>query len=52
MKSKSPMLKTPSNPYVADVPLFTPNTSEYFFLSHRFLSPGSILEIIKDLPEY
>ncbi|KAJ0896519.1 putative VQ motif-containing protein/18/20/21/25 [Helianthus annuus] len=52
MKSKSPMFKTPSNPYVADVPLFTPNTSDHFFSPHRFLSPGSILEIIKELPEY
>ncbi|KAJ0900475.1 putative VQ motif-containing protein/18/20/21/25 [Helianthus annuus] len=52
MKSKSPMFKTPSNPYVADVPLFTPNTSDHFFSPHRFLSPGSILEIMKELPEY
>ncbi|MFS7959640.1 putative VQ motif-containing protein/18/20/21/25 [Helianthus anomalus] len=52
MKSKSPMFKTPSNPYVADVPLFTPNMSDHFFSPHRFLSPGSILEIMKELPEY
>lgn len=52
MKSKSPMFNTPLNPSVADIPLFTPNTSEYFFSPQRFLSPGSLLELMKELPEY
>ncbi|XP_076913941.1 VQ motif-containing protein 8, chloroplastic-like [Bidens hawaiensis] len=50
MKSKSPMFKTPLNPYVADIPLFTPNSSDFFFSPQRFLSPGSIIEIMKELP--
>ncbi|XP_076924335.1 VQ motif-containing protein 8, chloroplastic-like [Bidens hawaiensis] len=50
MKLKSPMFKTPSNPYVADIPLFTPNTSDFFFSPQRFLSPSSMIEIMKDLP--
>ncbi|KAI3696227.1 hypothetical protein L1987_79238 [Smallanthus sonchifolius] len=45
-KSRSPMFNTPSNRYVADVPLFTPNTSDYFF------SPSSLVEFMKRLPEY
>ncbi|XP_076937844.1 VQ motif-containing protein 8, chloroplastic-like [Bidens hawaiensis] len=50
MKSKSPMFKTPSNPCVADIPLFTPNMSDFFFSPQRFLSPGSMVEIMKELP--
>ncbi|KAI3817199.1 hypothetical protein L1987_10988 [Smallanthus sonchifolius] len=66
MKSKSPLFNTPSNPYVADIPLFTPNTSDYFFSPQHFLkfsdmvslspnvntslSPGSLVELIKELP--
>ncbi|KAI3730587.1 hypothetical protein L1987_61758 [Smallanthus sonchifolius] len=67
LKSKSPLFNTPSNPYVADIPLFTPNTSDYFFLPQRFLklsdmvssspnvntslSPGSLVELMKELPD-
>ncbi|KAI3730586.1 hypothetical protein L1987_61757 [Smallanthus sonchifolius] len=66
MKSKSPLFNTPSNPYVADIPLFTPNTSDYFFSPQRYLkfpdmvssspnvntsfSPGSLVELLKELP--
>ncbi|KAI3816522.1 hypothetical protein L1987_16223 [Smallanthus sonchifolius] len=46
VKSRSPMFNTPWNPYVADIPLSTPNTSDYFF------SPGSLVEFMKRLPEY
>ncbi|KAK1416137.1 hypothetical protein QVD17_31925 [Tagetes erecta] len=63
MKSKSPMFDMPSNRYVADIPLFTPNTSDYLFSPQRFLklsdmvssspnmtpslSPGSLVELMK-----
>lgn len=63
MKSKSPMFDMPSNRYVADIPLFTPNTSDFLFSPQRFLklsdmvssspnmtpslSPGSIVELMK-----
>ncbi|XP_071742489.1 VQ motif-containing protein 8, chloroplastic-like [Rutidosis leptorrhynchoides] len=69
MKAKSPMFSMPSNPYMKDIPLFTPNSNnEYFYSPQRFfrypdtvsssspnlsfsLSPGSIVEILKGLPE-
>ncbi|KAI3733955.1 hypothetical protein L6452_13414 [Arctium lappa] len=68
MKDKSPMFNAPSSPYVADIPLFTPNSSDYFFSTRPFfrfsdmvssspnmntsLSPGSLVELLKGLPEY
>ncbi|KAD2393527.1 hypothetical protein R6Q59_012191 [Mikania micrantha] len=67
MKSKSPMFNTPSNPQIADIPLFTPNTSDYFFSPRRLLglsgmvssspskntsfSPSSLVDLLKRLPE-
>ncbi|KAI3817358.1 hypothetical protein L1987_11149 [Smallanthus sonchifolius] len=68
MKSKSPLFNTPADPSVADIPLFTPNTSDYFFSPQRFLklsdmvssspnvntssSPGSLVDLMKELREY
>lgn len=67
MKAKSPMFNVP-NTYMKDIPLFTPNSNDYFCSPRRFfrfsdvlssspnlntsLSPGSIVEILKGLPEY
>ncbi|CAI9296773.1 VQ motif-containing protein 8, chloroplastic [Lactuca sativa] len=68
MKAKSPMFNAPLNPYMADIPLFTPNSSDYFCSPRplfRFtdmvssspnistsLSPSSLVELMKILPEY
>ncbi|KAD2804272.1 hypothetical protein R6Q59_030207 [Mikania micrantha] len=64
MTSKSPMFNTSSNRCIADVPLFTPITSDrYFFSPQRFLklsdvlsssilSPGSLVEMMKEAHEY
>ncbi|KAL2519043.1 vq motif-containing protein 8 [Abeliophyllum distichum] len=58
--SLSPMNKV-YNPLLADIPLFTPNSSDFFFSSRPYLfqSPsmaGSVsptfLELLKGLPEY
>jgi hypothetical protein len=63
----SPFLKPPNAPYFADVPLFTPTSSDFFFSPRPvfrcpdsvFASPKmgnpispSVLEFIKGLPEY
>ncbi|CAH1431313.1 unnamed protein product [Lactuca virosa] len=68
MKAKSPMFNAPLNPYMADIPLFTPSSSDYFCSPRplfRFtdmvssspnistsLSPSSLVELMKILPEY
>ncbi|MFS7993257.1 putative VQ motif-containing protein/18/20/21/25 [Helianthus anomalus] len=66
MKSKSPMFNTPSNLFGSDMPLFMPNSSDYFFsprslmklsssspnMTTNSLSPGSLVEFMKRLPEY
>ncbi|KVI05364.1 VQ motif-containing protein 8, chloroplastic [Cynara cardunculus var. scolymus] len=68
IKDKSPMFNAPSSPFVADIPLFTPNSSDYFCSTRPFfqfsdmvssspnmttsLSPGSLVELLKGLPEY
>ncbi|KAH7571161.1 hypothetical protein ACOSP7_019805 [Xanthoceras sorbifolium] len=31
----SPVMKPPANPFLADIPLFTPNSTEHFFYSPR-----------------
>ncbi|XP_011015512.1 PREDICTED: uncharacterized protein LOC105119107 [Populus euphratica] len=63
----SPFLKPPNAPHFADVPLFTPTSSDFFFSPRPvfrcpdsvFASPKmgnpispSVLEFIKGLPEY
>ncbi|CAK9168703.1 unnamed protein product [Ilex paraguariensis] len=66
--STSPIFKFPSNnnSFLADIPLFTPNSSDFFSSprpNFRFLEtnispnwsnmiPPSFLEVMKDLPEY
>ncbi|KAI3516735.1 hypothetical protein L1887_15730 [Cichorium endivia] len=68
VKAKSPMFNAPMNPYMADIPLFTPNASDYFCSPRplfRFtdmvssspnmsasLSPSSLVDLMKILPEY
>ncbi|KAJ0038635.1 hypothetical protein Pint_21971 [Pistacia integerrima] len=63
--SVSPVMNAPRNPFLADIPLFTPNSTD-FFCSPRpmyrfsdYTSPSmnnpispSVFEFIKELPEY
>ncbi|KAK3189259.1 hypothetical protein Dsin_028820 [Dipteronia sinensis] len=61
LMSVSPVMKPPANPFLADIPLFTPNSTEHFFCSPTAMyrlpetttngSP-SVLDFLKDLPEY
>ncbi|KAK2635191.1 hypothetical protein Ddye_029983 [Dipteronia dyeriana] len=59
----SPAMKPPANPFLADIPLFTPNSADHFFCSptamyrlpetttNNPISP-SVLDFLKGLPEY
>lgn len=68
VESEGQMVNTPADRYVGDVPLFTPNSSDFFFSPQSFLrlsdvassspskrasfSPGSLVEFMKGFPEY
>ncbi|XP_077242257.1 VQ motif-containing protein 8, chloroplastic-like [Tasmannia lanceolata] len=65
--SVSPVFNIPSNPYFSDIPLFTPNSSDFFSSPHQsysysdsifpFANMGSsispsVIEFLKAFPEY
>ncbi|MFS7993251.1 putative VQ motif-containing protein/18/20/21/25 [Helianthus anomalus] len=43
MNSKSPMLNKSMNPFASDMPLFTPNSSDYFFSPSSFLKLSDVV---------
>ncbi|XVF84771.1 hypothetical protein PTKIN_Ptkin17bG0065400 [Pterospermum kingtungense] len=55
-----PMTVSPANPFFADIPLFTPNSTDFFcspkpaykFPDMENLNSPSLLEFIKGLPDY